>query len=120
MPLIMSLNHYVELFALLIALIFYKDLLRHSAFIYFIPFLAITFIVEFAAIDKDRPSKNIMYNFFSVCEFFFYSFLFYKNLHFPKLKRIVLLFFPCFICIFIINNCVCFNLFTFYSLFKPY
>lgn len=98
----MNLNNYVELFSLLIALIFYKDL-RQTVFIYFIPFLIIISLVEIYAINKDRPLKNIMYNFVLVFQYISYSFLFYKSLHVPKLKKVVLLFFPVFVIYFLIN-----------------
>lgn len=99
----MNLNNYVELIALLVALIFYKDLLRHSIFIYFIPFLVVTSIVEISALYKDRPLKNIMYNYFLICQFLFYAFIFYKTLRFPNLKKIVTISFIVFILFFIYN-----------------
>lgn len=111
----MSLHHYVELFALLIAIIFYKDLSRHTAFKYFIPFLAITSIIEITSIGKDRPSKNLIYNFFLVGEFFFYSFLFYNNLQFLKLKKVIFYFFPCFVAYFIINILFVYGLHEYHS-----
>lgn len=100
---VLNLNNYVELIALLIALIFYKDLARHNFFIYFIPFLAVTSIIEIYAIGKERPFKNVMYNYFQLFQYIFYTALFYKNLHFPKSKKIVLYSFPLFLIFFLTN-----------------
>lgn len=111
----MSLNHYVELFSLVIAIIFYRDLSRYNFFILFIPFLIITSAVELSAIGKDRPSKNIVYNFFLLVEFSFYSFLFYKNLHFAKLKRVILIFIPCFIIFYTFNLIFIYGLYKYHS-----
>ena len=97
----MNLNNYVELIALAVALVFYKDLLRHSIFIYFIPFLIITSIVEIAALGMDRPVKNVMYNYFLICQFAFYSFAFYKNLNLHKLRKFILFSFLVFLIFFI-------------------
>lgn len=100
----MSINVYVELFALLMAIILYKDLAKQSVLLYFIPFLAITASVELYASSKDRALKIIIYNYFTAFEFLFYAFLFYHNLQLKKLKKIVLLFFPFYILCFAINQ----------------
>lgn len=99
----MNLNNYVELIALAIALLFYKDLLRNSIFIYFIPFLIVTSIVEISALNMDRPVKNVMYNYFLICQFLFYSFVFYKNLNFHKLKKFIVFSFLVFLTFFIVT-----------------
>jgi hypothetical protein len=100
----MNVNNYVEIISLLIALIFCKNLSRYPFFVYFIPFLAITCIIEIYAIGKDRQFKNMMYNYFQVFEFLFYALLFYHNLELPKLKKIVKFFFPFYIICFITNQ----------------
>ena len=99
----MNLNNYVEIISLIVALIFYKSLSRYKAFTYFIPFLVITCIIEIYTIGKERHLKNLVYNNFLIVQYAFYSILFYKNLHLPKLKRIILIFFPVFLCFFLIN-----------------
>lgn len=100
----MNVNNYVEIITLIIALSFYRHLSRYPFFIFFIPFLAITCIVEIYAIGKDRQFKNIMYNYFQVFEFLFYALLFYNNLELPKFKRIVNFFFPFYLVCFITNQ----------------
>ncbi len=100
----MNISNYAELFALLVSIILFKNLLKHPFYIYFIPFLAITCIVEIYAIGKDRALKDILYNYFFAFEFFFYSFIFYQNLQLPNLKRLVKILFFIYIIAFIVNQ----------------
>ena len=100
----MTVSHYAELFALIVSLILIKQISRHAYFIYFIPFLAITCIVEIYAINKDRALKYILYNYFFAFEFFFYSLMFHQHLKLPNLKRLVKILFSIYIVAFIINQ----------------
>lgn len=100
----MNVSNFAELFALLVSLILIKHLRKHPYFIYFVPFLAITYIVEIYAINKDRSLKYILYNYFFAFEFFFYSFIFYQNLELPNLKKLVKLLFLIYIISFTANQ----------------
>ncbi len=72
---------------------------------YFIPFLFLTVVVElFGAWFTYKVITDYwMYNVFTTIEFVFYSFLFYIHFRNKKIKKLVNLFIPLFVCIVLIN-----------------
>ncbi len=112
---------YFELLSLLTVIIFYIQK-RDKIQLYFIPFLFATVIVEIVGLNwvsLKAKGKYPMYNIFTMLEFLFYGFLFYKNLNKPTFKKIVLLFIPSFAFLAILNMMfiqginITFNTYTF-------
>jgi len=99
-----SIDFYFQMLSLLLAMFFYKQK-RNKIQRYFIPFLFLTVVVEF--IGWLRPfhgyGKFAMYNIFTAFEFVFYASLFYIHFRSKKLKTLVLLFIPFFLCAVVLN-----------------
>lgn len=100
-----DLHLYLEVTCLLISLFLYKDLKRNTIIVYFIPFLIVTVLVELSArwIWKERPQKFVIFNFFTASEFIFYSWVFYYHLTNKTLRKIIILFIPIYLLLFILN-----------------
>lgn len=90
--------------------------------LYFIPFLLVTVIVEIIGLDwvlfKAR-GKYPMYNIFTMIEFLFYAFIFFKYLNKSNFRYFVLSFIPLFTLMAILNMIfiqglnITFNTYTF-------
>lgn len=102
----MSIDFYVEVFSLILAVLFYNDL-KATKMVYFIPFLLLTVIVEFIGYLSylyNIGNRNYwLYNIFNIIEFIFYAYLFYFNFKISFLKKLVLSFIPLLITFSIIN-----------------
>lgn len=102
---------FMEILSLLIAIIFYKRLKLKSPFLWFIPFLFITVIVEliggyYRYVLQER--NIIFYNFYNFIVISFFVYFYYQSLQTQKFKKLILIYYP-FIFIFWLVNMLFFQ-----------
>jgi hypothetical protein len=103
------LHLFLEIASLLTGLICLKYLKNHKGFIYFIPFLLTTVVVECIAKylltspNIDRSVRYMLFNIFTTCEFVFYSLIFLIYLKNKTLRRIITMVIPIYITLVILN-----------------
>jgi len=105
---------YLEIICLLTALLNYRHLKKSNGFIYFIPFLFITVVVELSAKflltaenenngGIDRSVRYMMFNIFTTFEFIFYSWIFLFQISSNSLKKIISVSIPVYAILVIVN-----------------
>lgn len=96
----------MELFACLVAFVCIGRL-RHTIFIYFVPFLLLTVLVEWGVYLTTRAfgsfNNHWIYNIFILIEFLFYYVLYGQLLMGEKIKRFIQWWIPVFILLAVLN-----------------
>lgn len=105
---------YLEILCLLTALFNFRHLKRNKGFIYFIPFLIITVLVELTAkflltaenetiASIDRSVRYMMFNVFTTGEFVFYYWIFLFYISSKALRKTIIFLIPVYILLVILN-----------------
>jgi len=102
-----SLFNYAEMLALIVSIIFYKNLIK-TPFIVLIPYLLMTVAAEltgkYLAMHKQYTENVELFNVTTVIEFIIFYYLFYQSLISKRLKSIVLYVIPLYVVMAVVNQ----------------